>query len=194
MASTAPAAIGADPIAARLDALPVTPLHWAIVVVCALGLMFDVIEAALSNALSAVFSAPPHRVRAVSALAAAGLGLRRRRHRGAAARPAGGPPWTPPRARCRAAGPRRDLAARRREHGYFLADDIPHAFSGLRARRLSAADGRVSLRRATAARRGRMILLCGGDRLSRRTRGGLPDSLPDAARAARATRAGAGRW
>jgi MFS transporter, putative metabolite:H+ symporter len=46
----------------QLDALPVTPLHWAIVVVCALGLMFDVIEAALSNALSAVFSAPPHRV------------------------------------------------------------------------------------------------------------------------------------
>jgi MFS transporter, putative metabolite:H+ symporter len=51
-----------DTVEARLDALPVTPLHWAIVVVCALGLMFDVIEAALSNALSAVFSAPPHRV------------------------------------------------------------------------------------------------------------------------------------
>jgi putative MFS transporter len=51
-----------DTVAARLDALPVTPLHWAIVLVCALGLMFDVIEAALSNALSAVFSAPPHRV------------------------------------------------------------------------------------------------------------------------------------
>jgi len=31
MASTAPAAIGAAPIAARVDALPVTRLHWAIV-------------------------------------------------------------------------------------------------------------------------------------------------------------------
>jgi putative MFS transporter len=51
-----------DTVAARLDRLPVTALHWAIVVVCALGLLFDVVEAALSNALSAVFSAPPHRV------------------------------------------------------------------------------------------------------------------------------------
>jgi putative MFS transporter len=42
--------------------LPVTPLHGAIVVLCALGLLFDVIEAALSNALSAVFSAPPYQV------------------------------------------------------------------------------------------------------------------------------------
>src|SRR5688572_9370526 len=49
-------------IAARLDRLPVTRLHMAIVVVCAFGLLFDVVEAALSNALSAVFSAPPHRV------------------------------------------------------------------------------------------------------------------------------------
>src|SRR6188474_2692768 len=60
-------ATGAPPpsmptLEAQLDALPVTPLHWAIVVVCALGLMFDVIEAGLSNALSAVFSAAPHRV------------------------------------------------------------------------------------------------------------------------------------
>ena len=62
MASTASAPIGTDPIAARLDALPVTRLHWAILVVCALGLFFDVVEAGLSNALSAVFSAPPHRV------------------------------------------------------------------------------------------------------------------------------------
>jgi putative MFS transporter len=49
-------------IAARLDALPVTPLHWAILIVCALGLLFDVVEAGLSNALSAVFSAAPYRV------------------------------------------------------------------------------------------------------------------------------------
>lgn len=52
-----------DPgIAMRLDRLPVTRLHAAIVVVCALGLLFDVVEAALSNALSAVFSSPPHQV------------------------------------------------------------------------------------------------------------------------------------
>jgi putative MFS transporter len=49
-------------VAARLDRLPVTWLHGAIVAVCALGLLFDVIEAALSNALSAVFSAPPYQV------------------------------------------------------------------------------------------------------------------------------------
>lgn len=52
---------GAD-IAVRLDRLPVTPLHWGLLVLCALGLLFDVVEAGLSNALSAVFSAPPHRV------------------------------------------------------------------------------------------------------------------------------------
>ena len=52
----------ASDIAARLDALPVTPLHRIILVVCALGLLFDVIEAGLGNALSAVFSAPPYRV------------------------------------------------------------------------------------------------------------------------------------
>ena len=57
-----PGEFASHPIAARLDALPVTPLHGAIVVLCALGLLFDVIEAALSNALSAVFSAPPYRV------------------------------------------------------------------------------------------------------------------------------------
>lgn len=49
-------------IAARLDRLPVTPLHWASVVLCGLGLLFDVVEAALGNALSAVFSAPPQQV------------------------------------------------------------------------------------------------------------------------------------
>jgi putative MFS transporter len=53
----------ADPgITARLDRLPVTRLHAAIVVLCALGFLFDVVEAVLSNALSAVFSAPPHHV------------------------------------------------------------------------------------------------------------------------------------
>src|SRR5262249_51532105 len=51
-------------IAARLDRLPLTRLHVAVILVCAFGLLFDVVEAALSNALSAVFSAPPHRVAA----------------------------------------------------------------------------------------------------------------------------------
>jgi MFS transporter, putative metabolite:H+ symporter len=52
-----------DPgIAARMDALPVTWLHIAVVFVSAMGLLFDVVEAALGNALSAVFSAPPHHV------------------------------------------------------------------------------------------------------------------------------------
>lgn len=49
-------------LAARLDALPVTRLHWAIMLTCALGLLFDVVEAGLSNALSAVFSAAPYQV------------------------------------------------------------------------------------------------------------------------------------
>jgi putative MFS transporter len=57
-----PGAAGRSGIAVRLDALPVTRLHWVIVILCALGLLFDVVEAGLSNALSAVFSAPPHRV------------------------------------------------------------------------------------------------------------------------------------
>src|SRR5690349_11321478 len=58
---TVPAGAGPT-IAGHLDALPVTPLHILIVVVCALGLLFDVVEAGLSNALSAVFSTPPHHV------------------------------------------------------------------------------------------------------------------------------------
>jgi MFS transporter, putative metabolite:H+ symporter len=57
-----PQAAPVPDIAARLDALPVTPLHAAVMVLCALGFLFDVAEAALSNALSAVFSAPPHQV------------------------------------------------------------------------------------------------------------------------------------
>lgn len=48
--------------AARLDALPFTRLHAAIMAVCALGLVFDVVELGLGNALSAVFSAPPQQV------------------------------------------------------------------------------------------------------------------------------------
>lgn len=46
----------------QLDRLRVTSLHWAIVVLCALGLAFDVIESALSYALSVELSSPPHQV------------------------------------------------------------------------------------------------------------------------------------
>lgn len=53
---------GTTRIAARLDRLPVTRLHWALITACAIGLLFDIVEAGLSNALSAVFSAPPHRI------------------------------------------------------------------------------------------------------------------------------------
>jgi len=52
-------------IAARLDRLPVTALHRWILVLSALGLWFDIAEIAFSNALSAVFSAPPHPVAAL---------------------------------------------------------------------------------------------------------------------------------
>src|SRR5882757_5038071 len=49
-------------VALRLDRLPVAALHAAAVVLCALGLLFDVVEAALGNALSAVFSTAPYHV------------------------------------------------------------------------------------------------------------------------------------
>ncbi len=48
------------PIAERLDALPVTALHLLAVALCAAGFTFDLLEMALGNALSAVFSAPPY--------------------------------------------------------------------------------------------------------------------------------------
>ena len=48
----------AQRIAARLDALPFTRTHAAIVFVSALGLVSDVMEAALSNVLSALFTTP----------------------------------------------------------------------------------------------------------------------------------------
>jgi putative MFS transporter len=47
-------------IIACLDALPVSRLHVATVVGCALGLSFDLGEIAFGGALSAIFSAPPH--------------------------------------------------------------------------------------------------------------------------------------
>ena len=46
----------------RLDRLPVTALHVAVVALCALGFSFDMLEIGLGNVLSAVFSAPPHAV------------------------------------------------------------------------------------------------------------------------------------
>src|SRR5215469_991834 len=53
---------GAAEPAREFDRLRITPLHWAIVTLCALGLTFDVIEAALGYALSAAFSSPPSQV------------------------------------------------------------------------------------------------------------------------------------
>ena len=47
-------------ITQRLDGLPVTRLHLAILAVCTLGLFADIAEVALSNALAAIFLAPPH--------------------------------------------------------------------------------------------------------------------------------------
>lgn len=49
-------------IAERLDRLPVTRLHLTIVTVCTLGLFADIAEVAISNALAAIFTAPPHRM------------------------------------------------------------------------------------------------------------------------------------
>jgi putative MFS transporter len=49
-------------IGKRLDHLPVTRLHLAIVFTCACGFTFDLIEIALGSVLSAVFSTPPHAV------------------------------------------------------------------------------------------------------------------------------------
>jgi putative MFS transporter len=46
-------------IAGRLDRLGLTVRHLGIVVICAFGFGFDLLEVALGNALSAVFSAPP---------------------------------------------------------------------------------------------------------------------------------------
>ena len=62
-ASARPPSIGGHvglTIAQRLDRLPVTALHGAIIAVCTLGLFADIAEVALSNALAAVFMAPPY--------------------------------------------------------------------------------------------------------------------------------------
>ncbi|XYD07164.1 hypothetical protein R1A27_18660 [Methylobacterium sp. NMS12] len=44
----------------RLDSLPMTRLHAAALAICTLGLFTDIAEVALSNALAAIFLAPPH--------------------------------------------------------------------------------------------------------------------------------------
>ena len=49
-------------IAERMDRLPVTRVHIAIVVLGTLGLFVDIGEVAISNALGVVFLAPPYRV------------------------------------------------------------------------------------------------------------------------------------
>jgi MFS transporter, putative metabolite:H+ symporter len=51
-------------IARRMDQLPLTRLHLAILAVCACGFAFDLLEVTLGGALSAVFSAAPHRIAA----------------------------------------------------------------------------------------------------------------------------------
>ena len=51
-----------DTVASRMDSLPLTLLHLAILAVGTLAFAFDLLEFALGYALSAVFSAPPHSV------------------------------------------------------------------------------------------------------------------------------------
>jgi putative MFS transporter len=47
-------------VSERMDKLPLTWLHVGVVAVAALGFAFDLMEVALGNVLSAVFSAPPY--------------------------------------------------------------------------------------------------------------------------------------
>jgi putative MFS transporter len=56
----APPEGGVADIGTRLDRLPITWLHVALIAACAIGFGFDLLEMALGNALSAVFTAPPH--------------------------------------------------------------------------------------------------------------------------------------
>lgn len=49
-------------VASRMDHLPLTWLHIGVAMVAGLGFTFDLIEIALGNVLSAVFSAPPYSV------------------------------------------------------------------------------------------------------------------------------------
>lgn len=58
----APANSAALTVAARLDRLPVSPLHLGIFALCAFGLFADIAEVALSNAFSGIFLAPPYSI------------------------------------------------------------------------------------------------------------------------------------
>ena len=51
-------------IGRRMDQLPLTRLHFAIMAICACGFTFDLLEVALGGGLSAVFSAAPHQLAA----------------------------------------------------------------------------------------------------------------------------------
>ncbi|WP_069306128.1 MFS transporter [Methylobrevis pamukkalensis] len=52
----------AAPVGIGMDVLPLTALHLVVVVIAAFGFAFDMMEVALGNVLSAVFSAPPYSV------------------------------------------------------------------------------------------------------------------------------------
>jgi putative MFS transporter len=46
----------------RMDRLPVTRRHLSVLLICAIGFGFDLLEISLGNILSAVFSVPPHEI------------------------------------------------------------------------------------------------------------------------------------
>ncbi len=73
-------------IAARLDRLPVTPLHWAILVVCALRAAVRRGRSGVEQCAVGGLLGPAASGHAVATVAAAGLGVHRRRDRSAAAR------------------------------------------------------------------------------------------------------------
>jgi putative MFS transporter len=53
---------GIDGLRDQLDHQPLTGLHVFILIVCSLAFSFDLAEIALGGILSAIFSAPPHRI------------------------------------------------------------------------------------------------------------------------------------
>lgn len=54
--------LGSGSVTERMDRLPLTWLHIGIIAIASLGFAFDLMEVALGNVLSAVFSAPPYSV------------------------------------------------------------------------------------------------------------------------------------
>src|ERR1700678_4423377 len=77
-AADVPMPAGSGAIARRLDRLPLTALHVAVLVLCTLGLAADIGEVALSNTFSALFLAPPYSATHGDVVAAAGRGVYRR--------------------------------------------------------------------------------------------------------------------